>query len=55
MVGEPEDDGVFQQAVFLEIGYDLSGVVIGLAHGVVVVSVPFTKESDVWQVWGRSD
>ena len=55
VVGEPEDDGVFQEAIRFEIGEDLSGVVIGLAHGVIVVGVPLTKEGGVWQVRRRSD
>ena len=55
VVGEPEDDGVFQEVIRFEIGEDLSGVVIGLAHGVIVVGVPLTKEGGVWQVRRRSD
>ena len=44
VVREPEDDGVFQEAIGPQVVHDPACVFISLAHGVIVVSMPLAEE-----------
>ncbi len=55
VVAEPEDNGVSEESVGLEVVHDRSCISIGLAHGVEVVGVPPAKEGVVGKVGGRGD